>query len=107
MTATKPLVYTGTGSAIDNYKSEQPQSNENWGLFKKTNIQHMQILSLMRSAKWTVKHEKYGDVADLERLSDFLKSDKSPVKKPLLEMDKAELSKIIIAIGGVVAHKYK
>lgn len=115
MTATKPRVYTGEGSAIDNYlsptvttpKSQQNQPQGNWGLFDKDNQQHRTILSHMRTAQWTVPNEKWGEVPDLERLSNFLKSDKSPIKKPLKKMEPGEVSKIIEAFKGIVNATYK
>jgi hypothetical protein len=114
MTATKPITYTGEGSAIDNYlkpmaptpKSSKNQG-DNWGLFDKNNQQHKTLLSLMRTAQWTIPNEKWGEVADLERLSEFLKSDKSPIKKPLKKMEPWEVSKIIEAFKGIVKSKYK
>lgn len=117
MTATKPRIYEGEGSATDDYfnpkstarapNSSQNQEQGNWGLFDKNNHQHKTILSLMRQAQWTAPSEKWGEVADLSRLSDFLKSDKSPVKKPLKKMEPWEVSKIIEALKGIVKSKYK
>jgi hypothetical protein len=109
MTATKPQVYTGEGSAIDNYLSPQPTSSntENWAIFDKTNTQHKTILSLLRQAQWVVPHPRHGEVADLARLSTFLKSDKSPIKKPLKAMTDKETSKLIQALKGIVKSKYK
>lgn len=79
----------------------------NWAYFDKENNQHRLILSLCRQAQWTKPHSRYGEVVDLERLQSFLKSDKSPVKRPLKEMTKQELSKVIIALEGIVKHRYK
>ncbi|PXY44497.1 hypothetical protein [Flavobacterium hydrophilum] len=114
MTATKPSVYTGSGSAIDDYNKPKQQlknivqgNNENWGLFDKANKQHMTVLAQLRTLQWTVKHERWGEVADIQRLSDFLKSDNSPVKKPLKKMDKAELSKIISCLESIITKTYK
>lgn len=103
----EPIAYSGSGSAVDNYQSENPQKNENWGLFDKKKKQHLTVLSMLRTAQWTVPSERYGEVADLERFSNWLKSEKSPVCKPLLEMTSKEVSKIIVAFGGVVEHKFK
>ena len=75
---------------------------KHWASFDKNNRAHLNILSLCRQAQWTKPHERYGEVADLNRLQAFLKSDKSPVKKPLMEMSKQEVSKIIIALEGIV-----
>jgi hypothetical protein len=109
MTATKPQLYTGEGSAIENYLSPQLQSSntDNWAIFDKTNTQHKTILSLLRQAQWVVPHPRHGEVADLARLSTFLKSDKSPVKKPLKAMTDKETSKIIQALKGIMKYKYK
>lgn len=109
MTATSPQIYTGEGSAIDNYLSPQPTSSntENWAIFDKTNTQHKTILSLLRQAQWVVPHPRHGEVADLARLSAFLKSNKSPINKPLKSMTTEETSKIIQALKGIIKSKYK
>jgi hypothetical protein len=115
MTATKPRIYTGEGSPVDNYfkptattpKSSQNHSQDNWALFDKSNQQHKTLLSLLRQAQWTIPNEKWGEVADLARLSNFLKSDKSPVNMPLKKMKPSEVSKIIEAFKGIVKSKYK
>jgi hypothetical protein len=82
--------------------------NDNWAKFDKNNSKHRVVLSLCHQAQWTINNEKYGEIVDLERLSNFLKSNLSPVKKPLLQMDNiTELPKIIKAIEGIVKYKYK
>ena len=83
------------------------ESPDNWGLFDKNNKQHLTILAKMRTAQWVVPNDKYGEVPDLERLSEFLKSDKSPIKKPLKQMQPWEVSKIIEAMKGIVKSIYK
>lgn len=80
---------------------------ENWGLFDKENKQHLTILAQMRNAQWVKPNDKYGEVPDLERLSDFLKSDKSPINKPLKKMEPWEVSKVIEAFKGIVKSIYK
>lgn len=107
-TATKkPFVYSGTGSAIDNYNAPKPINSENWGIFKKGNSQHMTILALLRTLQWTTPHERHGEVADLIRFSDWLKSDLSPLKKPLIKMEPKEVSKIITALESMQKKKFK
>lgn len=116
----KPFLYEGSGSAIDDYLKPKPaiqlqtmvlggrsHSNSNWGLFDKNNTQHKMVLSQMRTAQWVVPNQKWGEVPDLNRLSEFLKSDKSPVNKPLNKMEPEEVSKIIEALKGIVKSKYK
>jgi hypothetical protein len=80
---------------------------DSWGLFDKDNRQHLTLLAYMRTAQWTKPNEKHGEVADIERLSDWLKSDKSPINKPLKQMETWEVSKIIEAFKGIVKSKYK
>lgn len=104
---TKPIIYNGSGSAIDNYQSPKPQNHDNWGLFDKNNSQHKAVLSQLRQLQWTTKSEKWGEVADINRLSDFLQSDKSPVRKPLKDMDQKEVSKIIECLKSMLIKKFK
>ncbi|GGA84504.1 hypothetical protein GCM10008015_26620 [Flavobacterium palustre] len=114
MTATKskPYIYEGGGSAIEDYNkpkthNPQPTTAKNWAAFDKSNRQHMGVMGQLRTLQWTVPHPRHGEVADLARLSDFLKSDKSPVKKPLKDMEPKELSKIIECLKSMVVKKYK
>lgn len=83
----------------------EPQ--ENWALFDKNNPKHNLILSLCRQAQWTTINKNFGEVADLNRLSNFLKSDKSPVQKKLTLMDDTEIEKVIKALSGIVKSRYK
>lgn len=113
-TKTKPYIYEGTGSAIEDYNKPRTDNSKlttdnskNWAAFDKTNRQHMGIMAQLRTLQWTVEHPRHGEVADLNRLSDFLKSDKSPVKKPLKDMSQPELSKIIECLKSMVRKKYK
>jgi hypothetical protein len=83
------------------------EQSENYALFDKTNPRHKLILSLCRQANWTITNVKHGEVADLQRLDSWLKSDRSPVKKPLKKMDTKEIERIIGALGGIVKSLYK
>ncbi len=88
--------------------ANQPAAkDDNWGLFDKDNRQHLTLLAYMRTAQWTTENGKHGEVADIEKLSEWLKSDKSPVRKPLLKMEPWEVSKIIEAFKGIVKSKFK
>lgn len=80
----------------------KPFKAENWAKFDKSNPKHKLILSLMYQANWTS-----GNLPDMSRLDSFLKSDKSPVKKPLMNMDDQELEKVIKALKGIVKHRWK
>lgn len=115
MKIAKPQVYTGTGSAVDNYQNPKRElsnivtgtKEKNWGLFDSSNTQHRAILSLLRTIQWVVPSLKWGEVADINRLSEFLKSDKSPINKPLKDMNQKELSKMISCFESMVTKKFK
>ena len=79
--------------------------NYDWGHFDKQNKQHRTLLSLMYQAEWVIPNERHGEVADLNRLSNFLKSPKCPVNKPLLKMTPKEVSKVIVAFEGIATHE--
>ena len=83
------------------------QPTENWAVFDKNNPKHKVILSLLYQMQWVKPSEKWGEVPDLDRLSNFLQSEKSPVKKKLKDMEPLELEKLIKALNGIVKHRYK
>ena len=83
------------------------QTEDNWAVFSTANKQHLTLMSQMRTAQWITKHPKHGEVADMPRLSSFLKSNKSPIKKPLQKMDPSEVSKIIECFKSMVTKIYK
>lgn len=97
MTATNP---NEAGTA-------KPGKVKNWAAFDKKNKQHLQVLSHCITLTWSLEHPVYGEVADLARLNEWLKSDKSPVRKPLKDMDKKEVSQIIKALGQMIKKLYK
>lgn len=80
---------------------------ESWSKFDKSNPKHKLILSLMYQAGWTKPNPRHGEVPDMDRLDSFLKSDKSPVKKPLMKMTDAETEKVIAALKGIIKSRYK
>lgn len=82
------------------------EASENWAKFDKNNPKHKVILSLLYTAQWTVNKENYGEVPDLDRLSNFLQTN-SPVKKKLMDMDPIEIQKLIKALKGVIKSTFK
>lgn len=104
--STKDLTYVEAEDLLF-YLFNGKYKPNNWGLFDKEKSQHRAIMSRMHSIKWTKPSVKYGAVPDIERLSSFLKSPKSPVNKPLCDMNAAELSKIINAFDGILKSKFK
>ena len=82
--------------------------SENWAWFDKNNKRHLFILSLCRQAQWTTTHPTtHKEVVDLDRLSNWLKSEKSPVRKKLSLMQPDELKKIVQALRGIVKSIYR
>lgn len=98
---------TGQNSPASEGLGEAKSPFGGWGAFNKNNPKHKLILSLCRQAQWTVKHAKYGEVADLGRLDKWLKSDRAPVNKSLLKMNEKEIQKTIAALSGIVKSIYK
>ena len=88
---------------------QKPHGRERnyYGVFDKRNQQHMSIVSLTRQLGWEKRHEKYGRVADMDRLGEWLQSDKAPISKPLMKMETGELSKTINALTFMVAKRFK
>lgn len=78
-----------------------------WGYFDSNNKQHKAILSTLITAKIIVKDNRHGEVADmLGWFSDFLKSNRCPINKPLKQMTPDEVSKIIYVLEQVVQHNH-
>ena len=76
-----------------------------WAAFDKYNTKHRAILSRCHTLGWV--QEDKPQFADLHRLGAWLKSDRSPVKRPLKDMDSRELSKIITAMDNIIKSKYQ
>lgn len=87
--------------------SSHKKNNQNqWGRFSKNNRQHMYILSLMRQIGWTKNSERYGVIADMERLGNWLKSSRSPVQMPLMDMNSHQTNTIINALESMLGKKF-
>lgn len=99
--STKDLTFIEADELIYFLRTGKKQP-ANWAFFDKNNPQHKKLLSQLRIAQWVVKNERWGFVADLERLSNFLKSPKSPVNKPLKSMKPTEVSKIIFVFDKII-----
>lgn len=85
----------------------RPYVAENWATFDRDNRQHKYIRSLCIQFGMSREHKKYGQVADLDALNEWMHSKRCPVQKPLLQMDTKELSKIINALSAMTVKKYK
>jgi len=82
-TSTKDLTFDEANQMIQRFGGK-PQWYDHWGIFDAKIPAHRKVLSLLQEIGWTVYNEARGqNVADIYRLSEFLKSKKSPVNKPL------------------------
>lgn len=97
----KKVIMTQEGSEPINAASE------NWAVFDNKNPKHKIILSLLYQMQWTIPSQKHGEVPDLDRLSKFIQSEKSPVKKKLKDMEPYEVEKLIVALRGIVKSRFK
>lgn len=87
---------------ILNRQMGKEAAHESWGSFDTGNKQHTTIMAILRTANIVVTHPRHGEVADMKGwFSKFLQSNKSPVQKPLMDMQPKEVSKIIVALEGV------
>lgn len=84
---------------------------DNWASFniktEKYRSERKLLFSLMHQAQWVVPNERHNEVPDLNRLSNFLKSPKSPVQKPLMKMVKSDWEKLITVFTNIVRGTYK
>ncbi|MFD2566101.1 hypothetical protein [Pseudotenacibaculum haliotis] len=84
-----------------------PEVNE-WAAFKVAKDSHRYILSLLQHSGWTYYSHRFNrTVADMNRFGEWLQSEKSPVKKPLVKQTPQETSKTIVALEGVLKHELK
>jgi hypothetical protein len=76
----------------------------NWAFFDKTKFvkQRKYLFSLLHQAQWVTKGERFHEVPDLVRLSNFIKSPKSPVQKPLKQWNTNEWQKMIFVFEKIV-----
>ena len=81
----------------------------NWGYFDKDKFpsERKLLWSYLHQCDWTVENTTHGNVPDTERLSDFLKSNKSPVNKPLKSFDKNDWEKVLLVFEMIVKHSNK
>tara|TARA_Y100001963_G_C6665966_1_gene392747 strand:+ start:113 stop:538 length:426 start_codon:yes stop_codon:yes gene_type:complete len=81
---------------------------QNWAVFDSNSQRHRYILSLLMQNGWIKMLPETGkEVADMGKLSNWLKSKKSPVVKPLQNMSAEETSKIIVALENMVVSNAK
>ncbi|TYB69021.1 MULTISPECIES: hypothetical protein [Bizionia] len=91
--------------------TSKPKKSVLWSLFDFKNTQHRYILSLCMQFGWSKTHPVTGkQVADLGALDSWLKGKhkigQSPVKKPLIDMEAKEASRVITALENMVGKKH-
>ena len=84
------------------------KTTANWAFFDKDKFvsERKLLWSYLYQAQWTIPHQTLTEVPDLERLSTFLKSNKSPVHKPLKQFKKEDWEKILHAFRNIVKYTY-
>lgn len=85
---------------------KQANTDAEWYKFDWQNAQHRKILSLCREYGWETQY-KGKTVADMKALATWLKSERSPINKPIMKMEVIELRKIIKALENMVFHKWQ
>jgi hypothetical protein len=103
LTSFSELTSLQADELISFFKTGKFPENKTWAIFDKANAQHRTILSRSYTLGWRDVESGY---ADLNRLGGWLKSNRSPVQKPLKEMNRMELSKVIKALDSMVMKKY-
>ncbi len=103
-TSVKDLSYDQANALIERLGG-RPFTEDHWGLFDKEDPQHKQVLSLLHQLGWVTYHHVNGQVPDIRHLSNWLKSTRAPVRKPLKKMTTSELTKTINALEFMVLKK--
>lgn len=105
LTSFSELTSLQADELISFFKTGKFPENKTWAIFDKANAQHRTILSHCHTLGW--KNEENPAFVDLNRLGGWLKSNRSPVPKPLKEMTRIELSKVIAALENMIKKRYK
>ena len=100
-TSTKDLTFNQANEMIIRFGGK-PVNYDHWGLFDAKNGAHLKVLNVLQEIGWIIYNEQQKrNVADIYRFSEWLKSNKAPVQKPLKRMQPKEVSKIITALEGI------
>lgn len=110
VTSTKQLSSTEANELLQ-FIYNNNYTRNNWGLYnmkqEKYQSERKLLWSYLYQAQWTVPNERHGEVPDTERLSNFLKSPKSPVNKPLKQFTKTDWEKILFVFNKIVKGTFK
>lgn len=69
--------------------------------FDLSNSKHRYILSLCQQLGWSKQTKKHTSVADMEKLNNWLLSERSPVKQCLMDIPYVQLSKVVYALEQI------
>ena len=79
---------------------------DEWSRFNNKKNSHRYILSVLQQAGWVLyDRQRKRHIADMPRFGQWLKSKKSPVKKPLNKQNKEEVSRTIVALEGILKYE--
>jgi hypothetical protein len=107
-TSTNDLTFDQANAIMEKWLGLTPHKPKFLASFDKNNTRHKYLLSLLITYGWYCKSGKYGKVANLDKLNEWLQSDKCPVpNKPLKKMNDDELTKIIGAFESMTRKKFK
>lgn len=77
-------------------------------VFDTKNPRHKYILSLCIQYGWWIISEKYGKVADMDKLNEWMLSDRCPVRnKKLKDMTNDDLDRFIGALESMMKKRYR
>lgn len=112
--------FTGSDMRISCYDLTHAQANELivhlggvpigkkcWGSFNMKKGSHRYVLSVLYQLGWTTENSSKRTIPDIERLGAWLESERAPVRKPLLDMNAAQISKTIVALEQMTLKQYQ
>ena len=107
--STNDLTFDQANFILEKFLGLTPHKARFLAVFDKNNPRHKKILSIlieMRWRTWSAKYQKY--LANMDKLNEWMHSDKCPVKgKALTKMNDEELSKIIFALEKIALGTFK
>lgn len=107
-TSCNDLTFDQANLIMEKFLGLTPHKPKFLATFDKHNPRHKYLLSAVITFGWFRKSAKYGKVANLDKLNEWLYSDRCPVKgKPLKQMNDEELSKIIAAFESMTVKQFK
>jgi hypothetical protein len=106
--STNDLTFDQANKILEKFNCT-PHKAQFLAVFDKKNPRHTKILSILIEMRWRVWSAKYQRfLANMDKLNEWMHSDKCPVKgKALTKMNDDELSKIIFALEKIALGTFK